>query len=176
MGDYCRRAANDLGYAVLCPRQLPRPIEIIPCYGPAPEEELWGEHCVDFVLDVYFTGPPEYRGPFAANRRTGHLAIWTIGPESDFYSDFDPYGLFGCPGGGRKGEPDQLEGQAGRWWACPAGATANLNSGHVAFQWRVGEVVYGVSVHGIDNVNRQLVSQLIDRVELVEPVASPQCQ
>jgi hypothetical protein len=163
MNPYCRKAAADLGYAVLCPRRLPRTLDIIPCEGPAPEEELWGEYCFDYVLDILFTGPPGYRGPFAANRRVGHLAIWTIGPESDFYPD----GLFGCPGGGASGEQGRLLGNAGSWWTCPQGG--NLNSGHVAFQWSANDVVYGVSVHGITAVNRGVVGELLGRVALVGP-------
>jgi hypothetical protein len=164
MSSYCRKAAADLGYAVLCPKRLPRAIDIVPCRGPAPKEELWGEYCFDHVLDVLFTGPPGYRGPFAPNRRTGHLALWTIGPASDFYPD----DLFACPGGGRSGPPDQLGSYAGSWWTCPSGAAANLNSGHVAFQWAApNDVVYGVSVHGVTHVNRQIVRDLISRVALV---------
>jgi hypothetical protein len=166
MGPYCRKAAADLGYAVLCPRQLPHPIDIVPCRGPAPAEELWGEYCFDYALDVLFTGPPGYRGPFAPNRRTGHLAIWTIAPESDFYPD----GLYACPGGGTSEEPGRLLGRAGSWWTCPAGKSANLNSGHVAFQWTApNDVVYGLSVHGVSGVNRAIVGELLRRVALVGP-------
>jgi hypothetical protein len=40
MDGYCRKAADDLGYPVLCPRMLPHLIDIIPCRGTAPEEEV----------------------------------------------------------------------------------------------------------------------------------------
>lgn len=158
LGPYCRKAAADLGYAVLCPRRLPHPIGVIPCRGPAPEEELWGEYCFDYVLDVLFRGPRGYRGPFRADRRTGHLALWTIGPESDFYPD----GLFACPGGGRRGPTDRLAGHKGFWWTCSAGEAANLNSGHVAFQWAAGDLVYGASIHGSRETDRELVRRLVE--------------
>jgi hypothetical protein len=114
MGGYCHKAADDLGYAVLCPRRLPRVLDIIPCRGPAPAEKLWGKYCFDYVLDSLFSGPPGYHGPFATNRRTGHLALWTIGPKSDF----NPDGLFACPGGGRREGPELVAGHSGYWWAC----------------------------------------------------------
>lgn len=109
MERYCTRAAADLGYAVLCPRRLPRLLDIVPCRGPAPAEELWGEHCFDYVLDALFMGPEGYRGPFRG--RTGHLAVWTIGPRSDFY----PEGVFACPGGGRREARIRLAGHIGYW-------------------------------------------------------------
>jgi hypothetical protein len=168
MAGYCQTAADDLGYAVLCPRKLPRPLTIIPCSGPPPEKPRWGKYCFDYVLDVLFTGPPGYRGPFPANRRTGHLAIWTIGPGSDFFPD----GLLACPGGGITEEPGRLLGHAGSWWSCPTGNGANLNSGHVAFQWTSRrDVVYGLSVHGVTQVNREIVGGLLRRVALVGPGA-----
>ena len=165
MPGYCRKAANDLGYAVLCPTLLPHPIEIIPCYGPAPEEELWGEYCFDDVLDVLFTGPPGFRGPFRFNRRTGHMAMWAIGPGSDFY----PHGLFACPEGGERKQPDRIAGYGGEWWICPATKTANLNSGHVAFQWLTNDVVYEVGVHRVTDVGRQIVRAEIMTLDLVIP-------
>lgn len=167
MVDYCQAAADDLGYAVLCPRQLPRPLTIIPCSGPPPEEPLWGEHCFDYVLDVLFRGSPGYQGPdLDPDRRNGHLAIWTIGPDSDFYPDAE---LFACPAGGERRQPERLASHDGQWWTCPAGHTANLNSGHVAFQWQLGDVVYGVSVHGITNVSRRIVRAQTARLALVTP-------
>jgi hypothetical protein len=165
MDGYCHKAANDLGYAVLCPLKLPSLIDIVPCRGPAPEEELWGKFCFDYVLDMLFNGPPGYQGPFPANRTAGHLALWTIAPSSDMYQG----GLFGCPGGGRK-QPGRLRGHSGYWWVCPAtGGGANLNSGHVAFQWSAGGLIYGLSVHGITDVNREIVRTLVDQLDLVGP-------
>lgn len=167
MDGYCHKAADDLGYAVLCPRGLPRLLDLIPCRGPAPEEELWGKYCFDYVLDVLFTGPPGYRGPFRTAPRTGHLALWAIGPDSDFYREGQ---LFGCPGGGDRAQPDRVAGHSGSWWECPATpAGANLNSGHVAFQWRAGRVVYGLSLHRISEINRQFVRVLLEHVDLVGP-------
>jgi hypothetical protein len=159
MEGYCRKAADDLGYPVLCPLKLPPLLDVVPCRGPAPEEELRGEYCFDYVLDVLFRGPPAYRGPFGGkSRRTGHLAIWTIASTSDLHPD----GLYGCPGGGRK--------QSAHWWTCPEnGGGANLNSGHVAFQWSVDGLLYGLSVHGVSGINRQLVRELLDQLHLVGP-------
>jgi len=165
MDGYCQKAADDLGYAVLCPRRLPRMLDIIPCRGPAPAEELWGKYCFDYVLDGLFTGPPRYKGPFATNRSTGHLAFWTIGPRSDFYPD----GLFACPGGGRREDPELLAGHPGYWWTCRETKAANVNSGHVAFQWSMGDVVLGTSVHGMTAENRKLVRELLFESERVSP-------
>ncbi len=166
MDGYCQKTADDLGYAVLCPRKLPRLIDIVPCRGPAPKEELWGKYCFDYVLDALFKGPPGYHGPFGTNLRAGHLAIWTIAPSSDMYQG----GLFACPGGGRKQSGGRLGRHSGYWWACPAtSGGANLNSGHVAFQWSAGGLIYGLSVHGITDVNRQIVRELFDQLDLVGP-------
>ena len=169
MDGYCHKAADVLGYPVVCPRRFPPPLTVIPCGGPDPEAERWTEHCHDYVLDVIFKGPPGYRGPFRAAPRTGHLALWAIGPGSDFYREGQ---LFGCPGGGGRGQPDRVAGHSGSWWECPATpAGANLNSGHVAFQWRAGRVYYGLSLHRISEVNRQFVRVLLQQVDLVEPRA-----
>lgn len=163
---YCHEAADDLGYPVICPRRLPRPLAIISCNGPDPKFPRWTENCFDYVLEDIFTGPPGYRGPFRTVRRTGHLAMWAIGPESDFYRD----GLLGCPGGGRRTRPDVVAGHSGFWWECPdSAAGANLNSGHVGFQWRADRVIYGLSLHRISEVNRQFVRVLLDHVDLVGP-------
>jgi hypothetical protein len=163
MEGYCHKAADDLGYAVLCPVRLPSRYDLLPCRGPTPRNELWGKYCFDYVLDSVFKGPPDYHGPFAANRRTGHLALWTIAPSSDMYEG----GFFGCPGGGRRQESGRLRGHSGHWWACPSTRVADLNSGHVAFQWVAGGVIYGISVHGITKVNRRIVRELLDHVDLV---------
>ena len=165
MDAYCHKAADDLGYAVICPRRLPRVLDVIPCRGPAPAEELWGKYCFDHVLDSLFSGPPGYHGPFATNRRTGHLALWTIGPQSDFY----PAGLFACPGGGRREDAELVAGHSGQWWSCTETAVANVNSGHIAFQWSVDGVVFGASVHGITAQNKELVRELLFQSELVLP-------
>jgi hypothetical protein len=165
MDGYCRKAADDLGYPVLCPRVVPTLIDIVPCRGPAPEEELWGEYCLDYVLDILFEGPRDYRGPFATRPRAGHLAIWTIASTSGMYQG----GLYGCPEGGEQQEPAQLDGHTGYWWTCPAGG--NLNSGHVAFQWSANGVVSGVSAHGFTPVNRALVRTLLDQLVLLSPRA-----
>ena len=165
MEGYCHKAADDLGYAVLCPVRLPRWYDLLPCRGPAPKNELWGKYCFDYVLDSVFKGPPGYHGPFAANRRTGHLAIWTIAPSSDMYRG----GLFGCPEGGLRQAPVRLRAHSGHWWACPATRVANLNSGHVAFQWFAHGLIYGLSVHGITGLNRRIVRELLDNLDLVGP-------
>jgi hypothetical protein len=165
MEGYCHKAADDLGYAVLCPMRLPSRYDLLPCRGPTPKNELWGKYCFDYVLDSVFKGPPGYHGPFAANRRAGHLAIWTIAPSSDMYQG----GLLGCPEGGLRKESARFRGHSGHWWACPATRVADLNSGHVAFQWFATGVVYGVSVHGINDVNRRIVRELLDHLDLVGP-------
>jgi hypothetical protein len=168
MQGYCHKAADDLGYPVLCPRRLPRLLDLVPCKGPAPREELWGKYCYDYVLDALFRGPSGYRGPFGGT--AGHLAIWTIAPGSDFY----PRGrLFACPGGGRRERAERLAGHDGYWWTCPHTAAANLNSGHLAFQWTSGQIVYGLSVHTVTEASRQIVRELAAELELVEPSEPP---
>jgi hypothetical protein len=164
---YCHEAADDLGYPVICPRRLPRPLTIISCEGPDPKSPRWTDHCFDYVLDVLFRGAPGYRGPFWTAPRTGHLAVWAIGPHSQFNRGGQ---LVGCPGGGRRAQPERLLGNSGFWWECPTSpAGANLNSGHVAFQWRAGGVVYGLSLHRISEVNRQFVRVLLEHADLVLP-------
>lgn len=166
MEGYCHKAADDLGYAVLCPMRLPSWYDIVPCRGPTPENELWGKYCFDYVLDSVFKGPPDYHGPFSAtNPRAGHLAIWTIAPTSEMYEG----GLLGCPGGGRRKESARLRGHAGHWWDCPASRVGDLNSGHVAFQWSAGGVIYGLSLHGINQIDRRIVRELLDNLDLVGP-------
>jgi tryptophan synthase alpha subunit len=39
----------------------------------------------------------------------------------------------------------------------------------VAFQWFADGVIYGVSVHGITDVNRRIVRELLDNLDLVGP-------
>jgi hypothetical protein len=46
---------------------------------------------------------------------------------------------------------------------------ANVNGGHIAFQWRVGSLIYGLSAHGMSEVNRRLVARVLDQADLVEP-------
>jgi hypothetical protein len=95
--------------------------------------------------------------------------MWVIGPDSQFNRQGQ---LVGCPGGGEQGSPDRLVGHPGSWWECPDSPSgANLNSGHVAFQWRVGGVAYGLSLHGITEINRGLLRQLSGTVTLVGPRA-----
>jgi hypothetical protein len=167
MEGYCHRAADDLGFPVLCPRRMPRLIDIVPCKGPAPREELWGKYCYDYVLDALFRGPPGYRGPFGGT--AGHLAIWTIGPGSDFHPG---EGLFACPGGGLREESERVGGHEGSWWRCPHTTAANVNSGHIAFQWRSDDVVYGLSVHGLTGESRRIVRVLAGQLQLVGPAGA----
>lgn len=169
MSGYCQKAAEDLGYAVLCPRRLPTLIDIIPCKGPVPRQGkagLWGKYCYDWVLDGLFRGPPGYRGLSGTNPRVGHWALWTIAPSSDFYPR---RGLFACPDGGMRKQPGHLGGHAGYWWECPVTRAANVNSGHIAFQWSEDGLIYGLSVHRISAVNRLLVRRLFDHFDLVGP-------
>ena len=175
MNGYCTKAARVLGYSVLCPTELPHVRILFPCRGRAPGNELWDERdCHEYVLDGLFEGPPSYRGLLGRStgrgHRIGHFALWTI-HEGDA---FDTGGLFGCPGGGRRRGAASLSGIDGSWWICPAGRSANLNSGHIAFQWRRGAIVYGVSVHGISATNRRLVESLVRAIRLVAPNGS--CQ
>src|SRR5262245_15604107 len=165
MEAYCHKAADDLGYPVLCPRALPPLIDIVPCRGPAPAEVLWGKYCSDYVLDALFRGPPGYEG-FGV-RTVGHLAIWTISTSSGMWHG----GFFGCPSTPIRGPFDDISGHKGLWWACPmTSAGANLNSGHVGFEWISADVVYGVSLHGITDVNRRIVRELVaGRLDLVGP-------
>jgi hypothetical protein len=164
MDGYCHKAADDLGYAILCPRRLPQLVDLVPCRGPAPIEELWGKYCYDYVLDGLFRGPPNHKGPFG--NRVGHLAVWTIAPGSDFYPGSE---LFACPAAERREGADRLAGHDGHWWACPHTASANVNSGHLAFQWEQDGIVYGLSVHGLDETSRSIVRELAPEVELVGP-------
>ena len=166
MAGYCHKAANDLGYPVLCPQALPPLVDIVPCRGPAPAEVLWGRYCVDYVLDALFRGPPGYQGPFGNS--VGHLALWTVSTSSDFWHG----GFFGCPGGGQRRKPERIDEHEGYWWSCPAtSGGANLNSGHIGFQWLVGNLVSGMSVHGLTEVNQQMVRELLGRVEEVRPAS-----
>ena len=163
IGRYCRKAADDLRHAVLCPRKLPPPVHVSPCRGPAPEEELWGRHCSVYVLDVLFEGPPGYRGPFSG--RTGHLALWSVASRGP--TDGRP---FACPAGARREGAARLSGRYGSWWACPA-AGADLNSGHIAFHWRQDRALHGISTHGATDVDREIVRAVVDELELVSPAA-----
>ena len=161
---YCLKAARSLGYAVLCPTRLPRRLKaILPCRSRAPRNELWGRDCYQYVLDGLFVGPPAYRGLFG--RPLGHFALWTTQEGGDF----DTGGLFACPGGGVHRGRAAPGGVTGTWWLCPAGRSANLNSGHLAFQWRRRGLIYGVSVHGNTVTNRRLVTSLLHGTRLVGP-------
>ncbi len=44
-----------------------------------------------------------------------------------------------------------------------------MNSGHVAFQWRDGDVIHGVSVHGTTDADKDIVRAVVDRLDLVGP-------
>jgi hypothetical protein len=108
MEGYCHKAADDLGYGVLCPVRLPSLYDIVPCKGPAPKEEPWGKYCLDYVLDSVSRGRRLPRPIQRYEPRAGHLAIWTIAPTSDMYQG----GLFGCPGGGLRKESARLRGHS----------------------------------------------------------------
>jgi hypothetical protein len=45
------------------------------------------------------------------------------------------------------------------------------DSGHVAFQWTSDEIIYGLSVHGITEKNREIVRELAAQFDLVDPRA-----
>ena len=99
--------------------------------------------------------------------RIGVQVTWRFGRSAK--SDFYPEGLFACPGGGRREGAELVAEHSGYWWACPETAAANVNSGHIAFQWSMGDVVLGASVHGITAQNRKLVRELLFQSELVGP-------
>lgn len=163
MKGYCRKAARDLGYSVLCPTKVPQQPDLVPCRGRAPKLELWDpKDCHQYVLDGLFTGPTAYRGPFGNS--VGHFALWTVRRGSDF----DTPGLFGCPTRSLRRGRATIQGIHGTWWYCPH-RSANLNSGHIAFQWEHGGLKYGVSVHGDTATNRRLVEALLHELRLVEP-------
>jgi hypothetical protein len=44
-----------------------------------------------------------------------------------------------------------------------------LEQRHVAFQWFADGVIYGVSVHGISPINRRIIRELLDHLELADP-------
>jgi len=161
MNRYCLKAARSLGYAVLCPTKVPQRPDMTPCRGRAPKNELWDPRdCHQYVLDGLFTGPSSYRGPFGNS--VGHLALWTVRKGSDF----DTSGLFGCPGGGIRRGDATVAAFKGTWWFCPH-RSANLQSGHIAFQWLRHGLKYGVSVHRNTATNRRLVESLVQSVRLV---------
>lgn len=93
MAGYCRKAANDLGYAVLCPRKLPRLIVHRRVQRARSEGGVVGQVLLRLRPDILFRGPPGYHGPFSSNPSAGHLAIWTIAPTSAMYHG----GLFAAP-------------------------------------------------------------------------------
>ena len=106
MDAYCHKAADDLGYAVLCPRRLPRVLDIIPCRGPAPAEELWGKYCFDYVLDSLFSGPP---GTTARLPRTGAQVTWRFGRSGQRATSI-PMGSSPAPAGGDARAPRSSQG------------------------------------------------------------------
>jgi hypothetical protein len=78
-----------------------------------------------------------------------------------------------APAGDVARAPSSSRGIPATGGPVPETAAANVNSGHIAFQWSIGDVVLGASVHGITARNKELVRELLFRAELVGPGAWP---
>jgi len=86
--------------------------------------------------------------------RIGVQVTWRFGRSAQRTTSI-PMGSSPAPAGGRRKGPEFVAGHSGYWWACPETAAANVNSGHIAFQRSMGDVVLGASVHGITAQSRK---------------------
>jgi hypothetical protein len=148
----CRHAAQVAGMAVPCPTLVPVPADSVGgCVGV--------KRCVRhgvFILEGSFNGP---RGYVGVGGRGGHLLF--LAAAAGKASEIE------CCGGVRTKASFAVLGQRASWLEYPSGS--ELNSGHVALEWRKRGVVYLVSLHGHSELNRRLDKVLAKRVQLVTP-------
>jgi hypothetical protein len=140
----CRRAQNMLPYPIYCPTRVPSGWhgDVCPVAG-----------CGVFKLIGFFDAPSDYVG---SEPNQGHINFWGMPTR-----DRDTFGG-GCPGTAPT-RRIQFRGRPASFFNCPEGSS--LDSGHVLLEWHEGRFAYGVSAHGVSDVNRQLVLYLARHIE-----------
>ena len=147
---YCRTLSTRADLPVPCPSVVPAPPDsVVDCGGAAP--------CASpgrFVLEGNFFGPPGYVG---SGEGAGHL--WFLASTAAQRHQIE------CSTPRDLGGRVEILGAAAHWLVCPPGS--ELNSGHVLLEWRLHDVVYAVSVHGVSPLNRRLALVLARHVRMV---------
>ena len=158
---YCRLAATRTTLAIPCPTVAPVAAhprsQWVMCHGR--DNQLEGPGCPRqmFVLEEHFNGGWDYAGIAGPHGPlpVGHLAIWAVREKgADAQSCITPRLL----------QTAKIGSFDGGWYAC---TTGGLNAGHVAFVWKVGQVVYGVSLHRNSEVNRRLISTIVATLSII---------
>jgi hypothetical protein len=147
---YCRTLSARARLPVPCPTLVPAPNDsVVDCGGAAP--------CATpgrVVLEGNFVGPPGYVG---SGEGAGHLWFFASTSGQRYLIECSkPHDL--------AGRVDIL-GERAHWLACPPGS--ELNSGHLLLEWRLHDLVYAVSVHGVSRLNRRLAVVLARHLRIV---------
>jgi hypothetical protein len=147
---YCRMLSARAALPGPCPTLVPAPSDsVVGCGGAAP--------CATagrFVLEGNFVGPPGYLG---SGEGAGHLWLLASTVAHRYLIECSrPHGLTGWV---------KVLGHMAHWLVCSPGS--ELNSGHVLLEWRVHDIVYAVSVHGVSRLNRRLAVVMARHLALI---------
>ncbi len=165
----CVRAAAVGGFPVPCPRLI---IE-----HRAPKGESCPDHDItplsggkDCLEDSRAGNPalPARRDAFTYAQNDivfpGALHLFVVGVKAD--SRLAPVRA-GCPGPETNERGPGLDGITTTWVECPDGSA--MNSGHVLLRWTRGGVIYAVSLHGHNSVNREVELAIAQHIDYVAP-------
>lgn len=166
MEAYCQEAADLLDRDVPCLTLLPSDLGSSTLRDELCNGELITRRCFPqemFALDIDFRGPPTYRGVRDADGEMtpyGHLLFWSY-PAREREDEVR------CLGYRRRIGPASIRGERATWYRCPEidGRTVErfpIDSGHVFIEWRKGDAVIGVSLHGHTAANRRLAVALAE--------------
>lgn len=165
----CARAAAVGGFAVPCPRLVVE--HRAPKGESCPDHDMTplsgGKDCLE---DSRAGNPalPSRRDAFTYVQNDivlpGALHLFVVGVKED--SHLAPVRT-GCIGPETTDPGPKLDGKPTTWVECPEGSA--MNSGHVLLRWTRGGVIYGVSLHGHNGVNRQVELAIARNIEYVGP-------
>jgi hypothetical protein len=158
--EYCERAVAALDREVPCPPLLPEDLDAgfadLLC---SEFRRCFGRDA--FALDLGFRGALDYRGLEDSEGKVtsyGHLLAWSY-PSSTRADHVR------CLGYRRPSGRARVEGVRVEWFKCPEVDGSQLerfpiDSGHVILEWRDGDYVNGISLHGHSRANGRLAVAL----------------
>lgn len=161
----CSRAAALLGFAVPCPGLL---IAHRAAVGEGcPDQHVTHPDCLE---DESAQDPP-LPAPLAAFTYVqndvvldGAYHLYVVGVRET--SRLAPYRT-GCIGPEVTQAGPELSGTTSTWVECPDGTA--MNSGHVLLRWSRDAVVYAVSLHGHNTVNRSVELAIARNIAYIAP-------